>query len=213
MPAAERSAALSCGLFSKLPAAASLPLTPRPHNRSTFGIMRGFLTTDGEISAQPWEGGPTDLVQRTRETPKAEGTGRVGKKNSSGREGRRRQPHLRRGALALPRPALLRALPGNDKQLLAKKDRICCSRFSLGRRPALHACSGSDFHPTSQQKNKRCLQQLVYNNNASAYSGHVIGNEVTAHNPESPSSSPGLGKRNQWQRHESKSDPFGSRSC
>ena len=108
------------------------------------------------------------MVQRTRETPKAEGTGRVGKKKNSaaGRVGRRRQPHLRRGALALSRPALeltLRALPGTTDSSPKRITKRFAHALSLSRRSTLFASfCFIILRRHHNQKNRRSLQQQIF---------------------------------------------------
>ena len=145
-------------------AAASLLLPPRLHTRLSFWQNARLLTTDGENLGWPparagWSNGP-----EKRRRQRAQGG--WGRKTAAGRVGRRRQPHLRRGALALSRPALeltLRALPGTTDSSPKGSQRFALA-LSLGARCSRPSASSFYADITARKTN------VVYNNNFSAVS-------------------------------------------
>ena len=89
---------------------------------------------------------------------------RYARTNCGHRETSGRQPHLRRGALALSRPALeltLRAHPGTTD---SSPKRIAKVRSrSLSRRTLFASFCFIILRRHHNQKNRRCLQQQLFN--------------------------------------------------
>ena len=88
------------------------------------------------------------------------------RKTAAGRVGRRRQPHLRRGALALSRPALeltLRALPGTTTA--RQKDHKDLPSLFLSAHANSRSSASSFYTDITARKTN-----VVYNNNFSAVS-------------------------------------------
>ena len=142
----------TCSLYQEIRAVCYISLV----SHRQFASPRLPLYCCAVPARAGWSNGP-----EKRRRQRAQGG--WGRKTAAGRVGRRRQQHLRRGTLALCRPALeltLRALPGTTDSSPKRITKIC-SR-SLSRRTLLASFCFIILRRHHNQKNKRCLQQQFF---------------------------------------------------